>query len=143
MTPWFLSPCFFFPLYRGVPIQKYAHISLLMIIFLLPFFSWINPEEKYSCWLLCNIHYCELCIPKWTKFCLPHLSWASLTVRFPLECILSASTMSSIRILPMFVILICISVSYISSLHFKSLEGRSCLCSFFCSDLNIIEGIYW
>lgn len=126
MTPWFPSPCFFFfiPVYHGVPTQKYAHISLMMVIFLLLFFAWINPKEEFSCWLLCNIHYCEL-YPEVDTFCLPHLFWAFQTMLFPLECFLSVSTMSSIRILSIFVILICINVSYISLLYFKSLEGRS------------------
>lgn len=143
MAPWFLSPFFFILVYHGVPTQKYDHKSFMMLIFLLFFFSWINPKEEYSCWLFCNIHYCELC-PKVDTFCLLHLFWAFQTMLFPLQCFLSGSTMSPIRILPIFVILTCINVSYISLLLFKSLEGRSCPYNFFYSNLNIIElGIYW
>lgn len=150
------EPMFYFSsLYHAVPTQKYAHMPIMIIIFLLPFFSWINPEEDYSCSLLCNTCHSEPSIPKWTKFCLLHLSCAFLTpylfVLFPLECFISVSIVLSVRILPIFVILTCINMCYISLLHFKSLEGRRTNVLYFSlslqlllCDLTITElGIYW
>lgn len=88
------EPVVFPPLYPAVPTQKYAHVSLT-VVFLLPFFLWMNPED-YSC-LLCSTHYCDPTIPKCAKVCLPHLFCAYLTLfacAASLECLLSGSVYS-------------------------------------------------
>lgn len=140
MMPWFLSPCFLYSTISwcaSPEICPYISCDDNICIALLSMKS-----HEYSCWLLCNIHYCELSIPKW-MFRLPHLSWAFWMMLFPLGCFLCVYYVTY-QNPTIFVILTCINVSYISSLHFTSLEGRSCPCSFFYSDLNIMElGIYW
>lgn len=90
----------------------------------MPFCSWKNPEEDYSCYLWGSTHCCVTSTP---KFGFPHLSWASwvhicsyyfpedFTIRFCSVTYQNAARLSYFT---------CIDMSYISLLHFKFLEWR-------------------